>query len=120
MAHHFTIHSIDKDLIQGVMVISCLDNDHFEDKMTPVLKIVRCGFNCVFRSYFDVTQQWDSNYFVVKASSVLFLLNYLNSPFGKGDIDVDDLGDYNKVITCLEELSKNPDPEATYLLSWEK
>lgn len=120
MAHYFDIHSIDKDLVQGVMVISFADAGPFEDKMSPILNITRCGFNRPFRSYFDVNKEWDCNYFVIKAAHICNLLNYLNSPFGKGDVDVDDLGDYNKVITRLEELSKNPDPEATYLLSWEK
>lgn len=59
MAHYLDINSIDKDLVEGIKVISCLDNERFKEKMVSILEIVRCGFNDVFRNYFDVNPQWD-------------------------------------------------------------
>lgn len=121
MAHYFDIHSIDKDFVEGIKVISCLDNDRFEEKMVSVLKIVRCDFNDVFRNYFDVNSQWDGNHFVITAEYVHYLIRELEAEHAKGeDGDIYDLDDYNKVLECLTELSKNPDENTTYLLSWEK
>ncbi|QZA70675.1 hypothetical protein AH04_200 [Erwinia phage AH04] len=121
MAHYFDIHLIDKNLVQGILVISFTENSSFEEKMFPVLQIVRCGFNEVFRRYFNVNSEWDTSYFVVKAGYIRFLIKELKTELAKGDDgEIYDLDNYNKVLACLTELSKNPDEDATYLLSWEK
>lgn len=121
MAHYFDIHSIDKDFVEGIKVISCLDNERFEEKMISVLEVVRCSFNDVFRNYFDVSSQWDGNYFVIKAGYVRYLIQELKNELAKGDDgDVYDIVQYHQVMSCLEAMAANPDHAATYLLSWEK
>ena len=121
MAHYFDIHSIDKDFVEGIKVISCLDNERFEEKMVSVLKIVRCDFNSVFRNYFGVGPEWDNDHFVIEANQVQFLIQELKNEFAKGDIgEIYDIEQYHKVITCLETMAANSDPDATYVLSWEK
>jgi hypothetical protein len=121
MAHYFNIHSIDKELVQGVMAISFTGNNDFKGKMTLVLEVVRCSFNNVFSRYFQVGSDWELNYFVIKAGYIHFLIQELEAELAKGeDGNVYDLDDYNKVLACLTELSNNPDEDATYLLSWSK
>lgn len=121
MAHFLDIHSIDKDLVKGIKVISCLDNDHFEEKMVSLLEIVRCDFNDVFRNFFDVNSEWDGNYFIIKAGNVRYLIKELKDELAKGeDGDIFDVTQYYQVMSCLETMAANPDHVATYLLSWEK
>lgn len=121
MAHYLDIHSIDKDLVKGIAVIASLDNDHFEEKMVSLLEIVRCDFNDVFRNFFDVNSEWDCNHFIIKAENVRYLIQDLKRELAKGDDgDVYDIAKYHQVMSCLETMASNPDPDATYTLSWEK
>lgn len=121
MAHFLDIHSIDKEIVKGIKVISLIDSKHFEEKMKEVLSVTRCSFNNVFRDYFDVNSEWDCNYFVIKAESIDFLIDQMNYEKAKGEeSSIYDDGDFDTVMGCLNKLKLNEDPEATYLFSWEK
>lgn len=121
MAHYLDIHSIDKELVKGIAVISFTDNSNFENKMEKVLSVTRCSFNNVFRDYFDVNSEWDNNYFVIKTEHIRFLIDQLNHEKAKGDeSSIYDDGDFETVMACLTKLQRNKDPDSTYLISWEK
>lgn len=121
MGHYLDIHSIDKEIVKGIKVISFCDNEHFEEKMEEVLSVTRCSFNNVFRRYFNVNSEWDCDYFVVKVEHIKYIIEELKHEALKGEeSEIYDEDDFNKVMSFLSELSHRPDGDETYLISWDK
>lgn len=105
------IHSIDKELVDGVAVISDRNSIQLQMKMRIVLELVHCQFHGIFSSHFKVNNGWDRNYFHIPTGDMHYLISALRQVNS-------DVNNCHKATLCLNKLSQNPHPEKTYFISW--
>lgn len=119
MAHYLALHSVKKDRINGVKVLSFTDLD-FKDEINTLFETHRTFMNDTVRSYFNaLSDDWDANYFVLHEDDALYIGRVIEDLYSDPQLGEDEVLLIGQVLSALEEAQKDFDnPTIGYLISW--
>lgn len=119
MARYLALHSVKKDRINGVKVLSFTDLD-FKDEIDTLFETHRTFMNDIVRRYFSAfSDDWDGDYFVLREDDAYHIANEIESLYSNPCVDQEEVELIGRIIAELERIQKDFDnPTIGYLISW--